>query len=306
MILLKKIGFNIFYSVIALIVIFILHFLVTVLIGHYIFGAEKEIITSRFWLLYWIFLPAPILIFPAFTCIWSDLVNLNKFSFPNTITKGCANKTKIWITASLLGFSTYLIGRVIADLFFEYFKHMEATFISAAIGILIAEIFNIIKLSNRKISDLFIDVTLVKKLVMPIAYIIVLLIITSLAGVIGKSSVKALLSPSKEQTDEKLLEGFQESVKEINDRGSVMIDEHTRLDRSEIGPGIGITYFYTFPLLSSNDINVSQFQKMITSKVCSNKDMQPSLKHGATYKYVYHDANAQEVANFSISAKDCP
>ena len=95
-----------------------------------------------------------------------------------------------------------------------------------------------------------------KKILSVVGFIVVL-IAASLGGQIGKEVGKRAFTPSKptqQQIDEKLLEGFTNAAAQANARGSVMVDQDTRWDRSVAGPGPRLTYFYSFPKYSSQDI----------------------------------------------------
>jgi hypothetical protein len=53
----------------------------------------------------------------------------------------------------------------------------------------------------------------------------------------------------------RLNEGFTKAAEQINNRGPIMVDQETRLDKSVAGPGARLTYFYSLPKYSSEDIN---------------------------------------------------
>lgn len=130
----------------------------------------------------------------------------------------------------------------------------------------------------------------------------------SLAKGVGKD---AFSNPphTQAQIDEQLYEGFSRAAVQLNEKGPVMVDEETRWDRSEAGPGPRLTYFYTFPNYSSDGITrewlLENLQPDITGNVCRNEEMKPSLQYGGTYVYVFAGNDGVEIARFEINRNDC-
>ncbi len=132
------------------------------------------------------------------------------------------------------------------------------------------------------------------------------------AGGIGKQVGKAAFSPTKPSPQEievKLIEGLTRAAEQNNRRGPMMVDQETRLDRSAVGPGPRMTYFYTFPKYTSRDIErdwlIANLKPDVARGVCASQEMKPSLQYGAKYIYAYSGSDGNEIARFEISARDC-
>ena len=126
--------------------------------------------------------------------------------------------------------------------------------------------------------------------ILSVLVFIVVLIAGGIGGQIGKVVGNAASKPTQQQIEEKLLEGFSQAAKEANAKGPVMVDQDTRWDKSIAGPGARLTYFYTFPKYSSNEIDREWFlanQKSEVRKVvCGSKEMKPTLQYGGLYLFV--------------------
>ena len=150
------------------------------------------------------------------------------------------------------------------------------------------------------------------KKILSVLGFIAILIAAAIGGGVGKQVGKAAFSPSHlsaQQIEEKLIEGFTEASEKSNRRGPVMVDQDTRWDRSAVGPGARLTYFYSFPKYSSRDIEQSwllaNLKPGVQKGVCASKEMKPSLQYGATYVYVYSGNDGVEIGRFEMSKNDC-
>jgi hypothetical protein len=152
---------------------------------------------------------------------------------------------------------------------------------------------------------------MLKKLLSILGFIAILIAVAIVGG-IGKQLGKAAFSPSKpsaQQIEEKLIEGFTKAAEQSNKRGPVMVDQDTRWDRSAVGPGARLTYFYSLPKYSSREIDrgwlLANLKPEIKKGVCASKEMKPSLQYGATYIYAYSSNDGVEMARFEINKNDC-
>jgi hypothetical protein len=88
-----------------------------------------------------------------------------------------------------------------------------------------------------------------------------------------------------------------------------MVDEETRLDRTEVGPGAVATYHHSFTNYSSSQITAeiveAKVEPTVRQNVCGNADMRPSLEFGVTYVYAYSGNDGVAIYEFSINATDC-
>ena len=115
--------------------------------------------------------------------------------------------------------------------------------------------------------------------------------------------------PSAREAEEQMIKGFKAASDLNNKKGPTMIAQDTRLDRSEVGPGARLTYFYTLPNHSSLDVDASKFQEATAlntiKTVCSRNEMRPLLKLGAIYGYSYFGKDGKKIASFEIRINDC-
>ncbi len=132
-----------------------------------------------------------------------------------------------------------------------------------------------------------------------------------IGGAIGKITGKSAFEDThtQQEVDAIITKGFAQIAEQKNRQGPTMIDKDTRWDRSEAGPGPRLTYFYSFPNYSSRDIAPSWLQANlkpdVKKSICANKEMQPSLRYGATYVYAYSGNDGMEIARFQINKNDC-
>jgi hypothetical protein len=141
----------------------------------------------------------------------------------------------------------------------------------------------------------------------------VIMLIPAVIGLnIGKdvSAAEFSLSQTTAQKNEKIvIDAFTKEAESFNRRGPIMIDEDTRMDRQEVGPGARLTYFYSFPNLSSGDIAPREIREKLKSevknKICASKEIKEPWQDVATYVYSYSGNDGKEIARFEIKKKDC-
>lgn len=142
--------------------------------------------------------------------------------------------------------------------------------------------------------------------------LIAVVIAGAIGGGIGKIASKAFFQqsqPTPHHIDQKLYEGFKVAAEQSNQQGPVMVDADTRLDHTEAGPGGRITYYYSFPLYSSQDIDrnnlISSLYSEVRKKVCETKGTKVPVQYGGVLAFVYVGNNGVEIARFEIGRKDC-
>ena len=142
--------------------------------------------------------------------------------------------------------------------------------------------------------------------------ILILLITSIIGGGIGKMAGKALVEPTKstpKQVEQSVVEGFEMAAKELNQNTPTMIDEETRIDNVSVGPGARLTYHYTFPGYTSQDIDSSwiltNLRTEVKNKVCNSKEMKLSLQYGGIYIFSYSGNDGNIIASFEIDRNDC-
>jgi uncharacterized RDD family membrane protein YckC len=142
-------------------------------------------------------------------------------------------------------------------------------------------------------------------------FIVVMLIIMAIGGIAGKLIGQSAFGPSKmapQLVEVEVMKGLAIAVQQINDQGPTMLDENTRLDRASVGPGLRITYHHTLLHYSSQEIDAGALRdnlSAIRNRVCSNKDMAPNLKHGATYVYSYSGNDGVRITSLDVRQSDC-
>lgn len=143
--------------------------------------------------------------------------------------------------------------------------------------------------------------------------LLVAIIAAAIGAGVGKEISKTFFTPSttsQQQIDEALINGFNQAARQANAKGAIMVDSDTRWDKTTVGPGARLNYFYSFPKHPSKDIDKNIILENIRSSVskfaCSNTEMKPSLKLGATYTYIYSGSDNVEIARFEINKTKCP
>lgn len=149
-------------------------------------------------------------------------------------------------------------------------------------------------------------------MILSILGFIVVLVVAAIAGGVGKQIGKAAFAPEQptpQQAQGAVAEGLEKAARQINDRGPIMIDKSTRMDGASVGPGARLTYHYTFPDYTSQEIDAgwlkATLQPTVRSNVCTSKDMAPSLKYGVTYIFSYSSKEGKKITSFEVSQRDC-
>jgi len=142
--------------------------------------------------------------------------------------------------------------------------------------------------------------------------IVFVIFVAAIAGGIGKEVGKHMFTPDSPTADgiEKgLVQGFNKAAEQLNKDAPTMIDEETRMNKATVGPGAMLTYHYTFPNYSSDEVQSewirSDLRESVTSQVCNSKEMKPALQYGGTYKYSYSGNDQRVIGAFQITRTDC-
>lgn len=106
-----------------------------------------------------------------------------------------------------------------------------------------------------------------------------------------------------------LIEGFKQAAEKINQGTPSMVDSETRLDEVTVGPGAVLTYHYTFPNYTSDEVDgawiQSQQRESVTNNVCKNEAMRTALEYGGKYVYSYSGSGQNLIGSFPITLQDC-
>ena len=150
-----------------------------------------------------------------------------------------------------------------------------------------------------------------KKVILVLGFVTIIIVVI-IAGNVGTEFGKSLFSGSKSsptQNEKNIIIAFTIAANQFNKGKPIMVDEITRWDRMEVGPGMRLTYRYTLPDYSSNEIKSRQLlakvKPEIIKKACNSKEMTYSMRHGATYVYVYHGNDGIEITRLEINKNNC-
>jgi hypothetical protein len=115
--------------------------------------------------------------------------------------------------------------------------------------------------------------------------------------------------PSPQDTEKEIIEAFKKASDDLNSHGSRMIDDQTRLDKTEIGPGATMTYFYTLIQHASKDGDINSLRKrideMLWEGVCKNEAMRKATMLGGKYVYVFSSSDRIELQRFEYGKNEC-
>lgn len=152
---------------------------------------------------------------------------------------------------------------------------------------------------------------MLKKLVSALGFVVIL-IAMAISGQIGKEVGRFAFTPKKpnqQDIDAELFQQMKEAARQLNKNTPMMVDSNTRMDSATVGPGLRITYHYTFPAFSSRDLKPSllrsNLQPTVRQNVCKNSDMKLSLEYGATYRYSYSGNDGAHIYTFELNGNDC-
>ncbi|HEX4266737.1 MAG TPA: DUF4339 domain-containing protein [Steroidobacteraceae bacterium] len=91
-----------------------------------------------------------------------------------------------------------------------------------------------------------------------------------------------------------------------------MIDDMTRLDGAQAGPGTLFTYDYTLTNISASRLSPPSLQTLrqrlsadVRHTVCEGAALQPLLQMGAVIRFHYRDRDGQDLVLTSVSSAAC-
>ncbi|MDD5277836.1 MAG: hypothetical protein PHR16_17400 [Methylovulum sp.] len=152
---------------------------------------------------------------------------------------------------------------------------------------------------------------MLKKILSALGFLVIFVVVIFI-GQFGKTIGQSAFAPTNQnsqQIEAEMIGGFTSAAQQINQEGPVMVDKEIRLDRAAVGPGVRLTYHYTFINYSSSDITSSWLQANIRPavkmNVCANEKMKPALQKGGIYVYAYSGNNGLEITRFEIKNDDC-
>ena len=94
----------------------------------------------------------------------------------------------------------------------------------------------------------------------------------------------------------------------VNLEAPNMVDEETRLERAEAGPGALVTFHYTFINYDGGDFPedaAAEMRSDLMNHTCTTAELRKTLDGGLKYNYVYANNVGATVASVSVSAEIC-
>jgi len=130
--------------------------------------------------------------------------------------------------------------------------------------------------------------------------------LTAALGIVGAQQ-KSVTPPPVESPEQQL----QEAATSVNRKTPVMVDNETRLDRAEAGPGLLFTYHYTLMNIRKAAVDPGRLDEVVRgtmretlrSKVCTS--LKSMLDLNATIRYHYLDEDGADLVTLAFSQADC-
>ncbi len=110
--------------------------------------------------------------------------------------------------------------------------------------------------------------------------------------------------------EQKLDDIVTNAITAINSMAPKAIDDETRLDGAEAGPGTAFTYLYTLPNIDSrtsqaNEQFRSQMLRTLRSNYCQGEALKRFRNAGLAIHYKYRDRNGLLFTEFAVHPGDC-
>lgn len=139
-----------------------------------------------------------------------------------------------------------------------------------------------------------------------IGSIIIVLIVASIAGTLGKKIVHSFFYGSDDIRSKQVL---NKVASEINKSLPMMVDKDTEL-YSTVGLERTIVYNYRLVNIVSTDISPEKLvvilKPQVKSSACSTPETRNTfLRKGVTLRYTYADKHKHYIANFDVTPPDC-
>lgn len=95
---------------------------------------------------------------------------------------------------------------------------------------------------------------------------------------------------------------------EINKTTPVLVDQNTRLDRTETKRGEIFLYHYTLVNMEKGNFEEEELREYLRKQILANIKSNPELKyfrdHGTAMIYTYKDKNSKHLFDLTFNAKD--
>lgn len=107
-------------------------------------------------------------------------------------------------------------------------------------------------------------------------------------------------------TEGELAEELARDAQLMNERGPVMVDKYTQLDRVAAGPGAQITYIHTLRFDSPpSEAYKTRLKESVRYRVCTAEGMEQGLRLGVAYNYYYSLIGEQYLTSFPVQQHNC-
>jgi len=120
-------------------------------------------------------------------------------------------------------------------------------------------------------------------------------------------------SIERQLDDARLKADAADAVSVINAASPRMTDDSTRLDGAEVGPGAGVTLFYTLvnidsALVSANrkSYAVKMQANQMHSEYCGDGPLKPLRATGLAVHFAFRDRKSRLFMNLAVHPSDCP
>lgn len=101
---------------------------------------------------------------------------------------------------------------------------------------------------------------------------------------------------------------LKEAAEKMNASPNQMMDDDTRLDHVEAGPGKRITYNYTLVRVSKANVNIPELQKAMREQIIANYKTSSQMEHfrraNVEMAYRYKDKAGEPIFELMVSPKD--
>lgn len=147
----------------------------------------------------------------------------------------------------------------------------------------------------------------VKKFTIGAFSLVVTLIAMAVGGVIGRTGVQAVMSPSTASLQSQLEAAHEKMLPQLRAELPKRVDDQTTMVAVDARGG---TVFYSYRVdVNRSDLNFGQFaaelKKSIISAACKEQAYAKSLGYGAKYQYAYSDKNGQALGTILVQRGDC-
>lgn len=114
---------------------------------------------------------------------------------------------------------------------------------------------------------------------------------------------------SEKLTESELQQKMSQVADELNSGLPKMVDSETRFDRASVGPGPQINYYFSFPNVSTVEIDSKIFLETVKpnfiNNICQNSGMRMVLSSGGLVVYEFSGSDGSEIGSLRFSETDC-